>query len=139
MAKGKLTTRQVKYCRLRAAGKGYSEAYTEAGYSNKGGVNVARVNAYNMEKNNTDILKRIKDLQDRADKGGIMDRKARQQLLTDLALDASVKDQDRLRAIDQLNRMNSDYNDTLKINADAGIQLSYAERLDAIKHSLEDV
>lgn len=139
MSKGKLTTRQVKYCRLRAAGKGYSEAYTGAGYSNKGGENVTRVNAYNMERKNTDILNRIKELQDRADAGGIMDRKARMQLLNEIALNETVKEQDRLRAIDQLNRMNSDYNDTLKINADAGIQLSYAERIDAIKQSLQDV
>lgn len=92
-----------------------------------------------MEKNNSDILARIKELQERADNGGIMDRKARMQLLNEIALNDAVKDQDRLRAIDQLNRMNSDYNDTLKIDASAGIQLSYAERLDAIKQSLENV
>lgn len=92
-----------------------------------------------MERNNSDILARIKELQDRADAGGIMDRKARMQLLNEIALNDAVKDQDRLRAIDQLNRMNSDYNDTLKIDAAAGIQLSYAERLDAIKQSLDDV
>lgn len=139
MAKGKLTTRQVKYCRLRAAGKDYAAAYTAAGYSDRAGKTIARNNAYHMEKNNSDILARIKELQDRADAGGIMDRKARMQLLNEIALDAAVKETDRLRAIDQLNRMNSDYNDTLKIDAAAGIQLSYADRLDAIKHSLEDV
>ena len=139
MAKGKLTTRQIKYCRLRAAGKDRQDAYRAAGYSDKGTAKTLRDNAYNMETKNTAILQRIKELQERADAGGIMDRKARMQLLNEIALNETVKETDRLRAIDQLNRMNSDYNDTLKIDAAAGIQLSYAERLDAIKQSLENV
>lgn len=139
MSKRGLTPKQTKYCRERAAGKTYKAAYKAAGYSDKGNDATLANNAYQMEKHNSEILAKIKALQARADNGGIMDRKARMQLLNEIALNETVKETDRLRAIDQLNRMNSDYNDTLKIDAAAGIQLSYADRLDAIKHSLEDV
>lgn len=138
MSKRGLTPKQIKYCRERAAGKDYASAYKAAGYSDKAGKKVMRDNAYNMESKNTDILKRIADLQARADAGGIMTRQQRMQLLNDFALDPAVKDQDRLRALDQLARMQSDYSDRLEISGGAAVQLSYADRIDAIKQSLQD-
>ena len=80
----------------------------------------------------------IKDLQARADAGGIMDRQARMQLLNDIALNPAVKDQDRLRAVDQLNRMNSDYTDKMEISGRADINMSYADRIDAIKAAMDN-
>ena len=136
MSKRGLTPRQIKYCRERAAGKGYKEAYTAAGYSANSSDKVVRTNAYNMETNNNDILKRIADLQRRADAGGIMNRQQRMQLLNDIALDPDVKEQDRLRAVDQLNRMNADYSENVNVTGTGRIEMSYADRIDAIKESL---
>ena len=138
MPKRGLTAKQSEYCRQRAAGKGYREAYKAAGYSTRGKDKTLVDNAYNMETHNTDIIQKIKDLQDRADAGGIMDRKARMQLLVDFALNDNVKDQDRLRALDQLARMNSDYTDRMEISGRADINMTYAERIDAIRQGLEN-
>lgn len=138
MGKRGLTTKQIKYCRERAAGKDRKSAYKAAGYSDRGTDKTLRDNAFNMESNNTAILQRIKDLQARADAGGIMTRQQRQQLLTDFALDPGVKEQDRLRAIDQLNRMNSDYSDNINVTGSAAVALSYADRLETIKAALQD-
>lgn len=134
----KLTPRQKEYARQRAAGKTYKEAYKAAGYSNKGNDKTLLDNAYNLEHKNTDVLQRIKDLQARADAGGIMDRQARMQLLNDIALNPAVKDQDRLRAVDQLNRMNADYTDRVNVTGTASIDLTYADRIEAIKKAMED-
>lgn len=137
MSKRGLTPKQIKYCRERAAGKGYREAYTAAGYSDKGGPGTVTSNAYTMETKNTQILDRIKELQARADAGGIMTRQQRIQLLTDFALDPGVKDTDRLRALDQLARMHSDYSDNVNVTSTSAVNLSYADRIDAIKAALE--
>ena len=136
MSKRGLTPKQIKYCRERAAGKDYAAAYTAAGYSNKGKRETVRNNAYKMETKNTDILARIAELQRRADAGGIMNRTQRMQLLNDIALDPAVKEQDRLRAVDQLNRMNADYSENVNVTGTAAVTMSYADRIDAIRESL---
>lgn len=137
----KLTTKQIKYCRERAAGKGYKEAYTAAGYSDKGNSKTLTDNAYNMENksiHSTDILQKIKELQDRADRGGILQRRERLQLLSDIAADSRVKDMDRLRALDILARMNADYTDRVNVTGTGQIELSYADRLETIKQALKE-
>lgn len=134
----KLTTKQKRYCAARAAGKGYKEAYAAAGYSTNSNDHVITTNAYNMETNNNDILMKIKELQARADSGGILQRRERMQLLTDIAMNTSVKDTDRLRALDILARMNSDYTDKITVSGSADITMTYAERMQAIKQGLEN-
>lgn len=136
MSRRGLTPKQIKYCRERAAGKDRKEAYAAAGYSDKGTAKTLRDNAFNMETKNTAILQRIADLQRRADAGGIMSRQQRMQLLNDIALDPAVKEQDRLRAVDQLNRMNADYSENVNVTGAAAVTMSYADRIDAIKESL---
>lgn len=138
MSKRGLTPKQVKYCRERAAGKDYAAAYKAAGYSDKAGKKVMRDNAFNMETKNTDILKRIADLQARADAGGIMTRQQRMQLLNDIALADGTKTQDKIRALDQLARMNADYTDRVDVTGNASVTMSYTDRLDAIRRALQD-
>ena len=65
-----------------------------------------------------------------------MNRTQRMQLLNDIALDPAVKEQDRLRAVDQLNRMNADYSENVNVTGTAAVTMSYADRIDAIRESL---
>ena len=81
---------------------------------------------------------KIKELQARADNGGILQRRERLQLLSDIAADTNVKDTDRLRALDILARMNSDYTDKMEISGRADINMSYADRIDAIKAAMDN-
>ena len=133
----KLTPRQIKYCKERASGKGYKDAYIASGYSSKGKEQTLANNAYHMEKHNTEILTKIKELQERADSGGILQRKERMQLLSDLATNESIKPQDRIRALDQLARMSADYTDRIQVEGKASVNLTYSDRIEAIKQAME--
>lgn len=86
----------------------------------------------------TALRLRIEELRSRAAETAILSRDDRLRLLSELATDEAVKPQDRIRAADQIARMCGDYSDSLRITADAGVTLSYADRLEAIRQSLED-
>lgn len=138
--KEKLTPKQLEYCRQRAKGKGYADAYFASGYSDKQGIKSATDNAYNMENNSvhsTEILQKIQALRDKADKGGILQRKERMQLLSDMATNENIKPQDRIRALDQLARMSADYTDRIQVEGKASVNLTYSERIEAIKQAME--
>lgn len=141
MRKQKLTAKQLEYCRQRAKGKSYSQAYLDSGYSNKQSIETARHNAFTMENtsaSSNNILDTIQKLRDKADKGGILQRKERMQLLSDLATNESIKPQDRIRALDQLARMSADYTDRVQIEGKTSVSLTYAERIEAIKQGMEE-
>lgn len=136
----KLSAKQEKYCQLRAAGQSRPKAYKAAGYSPKGCRKTAEQNAYNMDTISpkaTEIQQRIAELRSRNAEQSILSRNDRLLLLSELATDEAVKPQDRLRATDQLSRICGDYNDRLQIEGRAAVSLSYADRLQAIRQSME--
>lgn len=139
----RLTAKQKRYCKERAAGNTYADSYERAGYSvppGEKGRKVATDNAYNMEhktESTTEKIQReIKRLQEQAEAGAILDRKARQGLLSGIALDQEESTTDRLRAADMLNRMSGDYTDRVQVEATA--RLSYADRLEAMRNASRD-
>lgn len=139
--KSRLTARQERYCELRAEGQSRPKAYKGAGYSPEGCRKTAEQNAYNMDTRGakaTEIAQRIEELRSRAAETAILSRDDRLRLLSELATDEDVKPQDRIRATDQIARMCGDYSDSLRITADAGVTLSYADRLEAIRQSLTE-
>ena len=137
----KLNPKQEKYCRHRAAGDSYSKAYKAAGYSPQGQTKTATDNAYYMEHKSraaTDIAQRIEELRSRDAEKAVLNREDRLRLLSELAADEAVKPQDRIRACDQLARMQGDYNDRLQISAEAGVTMTYADRMQAIRQAMEE-
>lgn len=108
-----LTPRHEKYCRARAAGESYGDAYKHAGFSPDGSRDTAAGNAYRMENNGgplaTGILQRIQYYRDAAERGAILDRAQRQALLSELATSETVRPSDRVHAVDVLCKMSGDY------------------------------
>ena len=134
-----MTDKQRKYAELRAAGADRPTAYTGAGYSSAGTRKTLRQNAEILEKRSAaspEILARIKELQDAAAAGAILERDARTALLSRIALDENETTRDRMRALDQLNRMYGDYTDRVQTTVTGGLSLSYAERLETMRAAL---
>lgn len=132
-----LTVKQKKYCQNRAKGLTQRESYLKAGYSNKGNGQTLDSNACRLEKIEK-IQEKIAELQYKADNGCILSTEQRKQALTEIYLDTSKSDKDRLKAIDLLNRMSGDYIDKKEINAT--IQgISRDDRLQAMQETLESL
>ena len=137
----KLNARQEKYCEGRAAGLSRSKAYKAAGYSPNGSTVTAEQSAHRLDTESAAasmVRLRIEELRSRAAEHAILSRDDRLRLLSELATDTDVKPQDRIRAADQIARMCGDYTDSLRITADAGVTLSYADRIEAIRQSIEE-
>lgn len=137
----KLNARQEKYCEGRAAGLSRAAAYKAAGYSPEGSRRTAELNAARMDTRSdraTAVRQRIEELRSRDAEHAVLTRDDRLRLLSELATDEDVKPQDRIRAADQIARMCGDYSDSLRITADAGVTLSYADRIEAIRQSIEE-
>lgn len=137
----KLNARQEKYCEGRAAGLSRAKAYKAAGYSPNGSTVTAEQSAHRLDTESAAasmVRLRIQELRSRAAEHAILSRDDRLRLLSELATDEDVKPQDRIRAADQIARMCGDYSDSLRITADAGVTLSYADRIEAIRQSIEE-
>lgn len=136
MGATELTPRQKKYCRERANGKTRKDAYIAAGYS----PSDAAKSGYLLEKGRAIsplIQKEIARLQAMADKGAVLNRKARQALLTEIALDETEKTDNKLRSIDMLNRMAGDYTDRIEQTGTVTL-MSYEERKQMLLESLKE-
>lgn len=118
--------RREKYCQLRADGKCRADAMKEAGFDKNGCRETARNHSYQIEweKNpkTMDVINRIRELKEKAEQGQILDRQARQSLLTEMALDETAAKADRLRATDILNRMCGDYDDHVSITGSVSVE-----------------
>ena len=83
------------------------------------------------------VMKRVRELQAEAEKGAILDRKARQALLTRFAIDEDVSNSDRLSALDKLNKMSGDYSETIRNEISGGLDVK-VERHNVIKSLLKE-
>lgn len=138
-----LTPKEKKYCRARASGLGFTDAYIEAGYSCKGGSRTTACdNARIWERADTERGRRIRAeierLENLANEKAILDRRQRQALLTEIALDGDEKTDNRLRAADMLNRMSGDYTDNVRTAVTGGVELTYEERKKLIEEELSE-
>ena len=136
-----LTHKQKAYCKARADGASYADAYIKAYGDGSRKRKTATDNAYNMENkcaHSTEIKQKIEDLRRRAEDKSILQRQEREVLLSDIALSDGEKAQDRLRALDILARMHGDYTDRIRIDGSVQASLTYTERLEAIRQAMEE-
>ena len=129
-----LNARQLKYCRERAKGKGLADAYKDAGYGANSSRKSLTQNADTLEKRSAhvaEIRAKIKELTELAEEKAILDRTQKQALLTKIALNDENDMPDRLRALDQLNRMNGEYTDNVRTQVSGDVKLTLEEKLAA--------
>lgn len=132
-----LTEKQKRFARGIVEGKSNSEAYKDAGYCRNGNATTIFTNAYHL-KNEEKIQAEIARLRSLAEKRAILNREERQALLTEIAVEKKNDMPDRLRAMDQLNRMSGDYTDTIRTTVNAKVEMTYAERLATMKADLDN-
>lgn len=78
---------------------------------------------------NPKIKERVEELQKQAEAEAILDRRARQALLTNFALDETVSNSDRLSAVDKLNKMSGDYSETIRQEISAQVDVKEERHL----------
>lgn len=123
-----LTKRQEDMAQGIANGMSNTQAYLNA-YPVGNDVAFARSNACLMLKRHPLIMKRVEELRRKAEEDAILDRKARQALLTEFALDETVSNSDRLSAIDKLNKMSGDYSETIRQEITAQVDVKEERHL----------
>lgn len=108
--KDKLNARQKKFAEYYAQSGNAAESAVKAGYSAK----YANTNASKLLQNTT-ITNYIKELSEKLKDERIMTAKDRQVLLSDIARDDENEPNDRIKAVDTLNKMTGEY--TVKVDA----------------------
>lgn len=135
MKQKELNTRQRKYCQERVKGKNQKEAYKAAGYGKNSTDKTNREMACRLEKL-PKIQKELARLTKQAESGAILDRNQRQAILSEMALNENMKDDNRQRAIDMLNRMAGDYTEHSITEIAASVELSYEDKKAAVLNAL---
>lgn len=108
--KDKLNARQKKFAEYYVQSGNAAESAVKAGYSAK----YANTNASKLLQNTT-IANYIKELSEKLKDERIMTAKDRQVLLSDIARDDENEPNDRIKAVDTLNKMTGEY--TVKVDA----------------------
>ena len=109
----KLNARQKSFCEYYVASGNATEAAIKARYKEK----YAGVNADKLLKN-TNIQKYIEELQEKAKGNRIMTAIERREFLTSMIKNGAVKDTDRLKAVDILNKMDGEYTQKLEVKGE---------------------
>lgn len=115
-----MNERQKKFAEYYAQSGNAEQAATAAGYSEK----YARGNAYKLVAI-SGIAQYIRELTEKAQDERIMTARERQAVLSDIA--RSGEDQDRIRAIDTLNKMTGEYVTKIEGNLSAEINNPFKE------------
>lgn len=122
--KFKLSPKQEKFClEFRRRDGSKKEAAIAAGYSAK----TAAAQATELLKN-PEIIKRIAQLANDAERKAIISINERQEVLSAIARDPTKEDRDRIRAIDILNKMDGNY----LIKLDVKVDVSFAANILAV-------
>lgn len=109
-----MNERQKKFAEYYAQSGNATKSAVQAGYSEK----FAGQNADKLLKN-TNIAEYIRELTEKAQDERIMTARERQAVLSDIA--RSGDDQDRIRAIDTLNKMTGEYVTKIEGNVNAEV------------------
>lgn len=107
----KLNTRQKAFCEFYVASGNATDAAIKAGYKEK---NARFIGSENLTKAN--IKEYIEELQEKAKGNRIMTAIERREFLTSMIKDGAVKDTDRLKALDILNKMDGEYTQKVEVN-----------------------
>ena len=111
-----MNERQKRFAEYYAQSGNAEQAAIAAGYSEK----YARGNAYKLVAI-SGISKYIKELTEKAQEARIMSVSERRALLSDIARNENEKTQDRVKAIDTLNKMTGEYITKIEGNISAEI------------------
>lgn len=107
----KLNARQKAFCEYYVACGNATEAAMKAGYSETYSKTRTNVLLQNVE-----ICRYINELQEKAKSSRIMTAIERREFLTSMIKDGAVKDTDRLKAVDILNKMDGEYTQKVEVN-----------------------
>lgn len=135
--KNGLTHRQEKFCKEIAKGNSQVGAYVAAGYDKGGTYKTHKEAASRMAKQEM-IQKRLKQLQEQVDKKALASLEQIAADLLSIAIDEEKPDSIRLKAYDQLAKLQGGYSDnvTLTTNISGGITID--DKREAIKELLGD-
>ena len=129
----KLNARQKSFCEFYVASGNATESAINAGYKEK----YAGVNADKLLKN-TNIQKYIEELQEKAKGNRIMTAIERREFLTSMIKDGAVKDTDRLKALDILNKMDGEYTQKVEVNGNINSNPFAGLTTDELKKIIKD-
>ncbi len=107
----KLNARQKSFCEFYVASGNATESAIKAGYSEKyTNKNVSKI------RQNTAVQEYIKELQEKAKTSRIMTAVERREFLTEVIKNGNEKVQDRLKALDILNKMDGEYIEKMQLS-----------------------
>lgn len=107
----KLNARQKAFCEYYVACGNATESAIKAGYSEKyTNKNVSKI------RQNTAVQEYIKELQEKAKTSRIMTAVERREFLTEVIKNGNEKVQDRLKALDILNKMDGEYIEKMQLS-----------------------
>ena len=129
----KLNVRQKVFCEYYVASGNATDSAIKAGYKEK----YAGVNSDKLLKN-TNIQKYIEELQEKAKGNRIMTAIERREFLTSMIKDAAVKDTDRLKALDILNKMDGEYTQKVEVNGNINSNPFSNLTTDELKEIIKD-
>ncbi len=107
----KLNARQKSFCEFYVASGNATESAIKAGYKEK---NARFIGSENLTK--TNIKNYIKELQEKAKASRIMTAIERREFLTEVIKNGNEKLQDRLKALDILNKMDGEYIEKMQLS-----------------------
>lgn len=129
----KLNARQKAFCEYYVASGNATEAAIKAGYKEK---NARFIGSENLTKAN--IKKYIEELQEKAKGNRIMTAIERREFLTSMIKDGAVKDTDRLKALDILNKMDGEYTQKVEVNGNINSNPFSNLTTDELKEIIKD-
>ena len=129
----KLNARQKAFCEYYVASGNATEAAIKAGYKEK---NARFIGSENLTKAN--IKKYIEELQEKAKGNRIMTAIERREFLTSIIKDGAVKDTDRLKALDILNKMDGEYTQKVEVNGNINSNPFSNLTTDELKEIIKD-
>ena len=107
----KLNARQKAFCEYYVASGNATESAIKAGYSEKTARSIGQ-----RLLTNVDIKKYIKELQEKAKESRILTAREKREWLSEVIKNGNEKLQDRLKALDILNKMDGDYVEKLQLS-----------------------
>ena len=129
----KLNARQKSFCEYYVASGNATDAAIKAGYKEK---NARFIGSENLTKAN--IKKYIEELQEKAKGNRIMTAIERREFLTSMIKDGAVKDTDRLKALDILNKMDGEYTQKVEVNGNVNSNPFSNLTTDELKEIIKD-
>lgn len=129
----KLNARQKAFCEYYVASGNATEAAKKAGYSER----YTNKNV-NKLRQNTAIIEYIEELQKKAQSSRIMSAVERKEWLTKVLKDDNAKLNDRLKALDILNKMDGEYTEKVQLSGEVRSNPFSALSVEELRKLAED-